>query len=709
MTQVRETERQRQQIVAEATADEWPYEAWSNPVSAMLGTYILGVLLYMAGVSPWWPLLAGLAVTVTWVSCTVYLGTKDLGVAYTAAVSLSVTGWLTWAAGHPTLDIRNWPVTRDSWWILGTATAVLAVVWIVLIRQRANAEAVVSEYLRRRTISGGMYEEACRQAGIEQWCYDSEVETPGGRDVTMEILHGGTPYDDALNSLRRLEVNLRARYTGAVKLELIDPTHVVIHQSWENMLEPTIPLPPDTGPLDILQPMDVGRHEDGTAALRLFTQRSELTIGQRGGGKSNYMNIELARLARTTNVLIWMVCFKEGATLRPWLAPYAAGQAARPVIDWAGTSQADLIEMLRALDRIGKARAGRRFDDNIVPTPVTPAIVLFVDEAPDVLSNLNSPVRELLVHVIRKHRSEALDLRLYTQRNTMSMLGAKARDLSSQMGIINVFKVDNPGEMFNSLGVNKAATGGIDPSKFVDAGTMLTIAPDCRPMPTKVYRVENAQIPALAAMAASYRPQLEEVDAQAAGPAYARRWQGTDIRAQLLAAARMVGGEFQPSHVPAMGHAQVTSASAAEPSPEGRPALRVVPQVPHLDLTSSEPIATQLGMPDIRKILIRQHGAVEGERLYDRQQGILLLQAMRKILGAAPDRALPTRELLDHLALTAKWQTLTPERLAELVRPHGVTPGQMGAGRWGSNARGYRLAHVEEALQRPAEDSPAPA
>lgn len=711
---MRESERQR--IVAEETADEWPYEAWSNPVSAMLGTYLLGVLLYMAGVSPWWPLLAGLAVTVTWVACTVYLGTKDLGVAYTAAVSLSVTGWLTWSAGHPTLDIRNWPVTRDSWWILGTATAVLAVVWIVLIRQRANAEAAVSN--RLRGLGGGdSWEDACRQAGIVGWEYESEETTPGGMKVTMRIRPGGTTYRQSLGSVERLESCVEAPYHGAIRIEKgTNAGRAVIVWNERNMLAEVLPYPDDTGPTDILAPMTTGMFEDRIPATVTYAYRSSLTLGQRDGGKSNENAVKIANLVRAPNVLIWLSCFKQGSAAKPWLAPYAAGQTAAPALDWVTVCTPDdmagVEAQLDALDRIGNERAARRTSDKIVPTAEQPAIRLNIDEIADLLVEpRNYRIAQKLVRVLRKHRSEGIDLDLASQRGTMSFLGQWARDIASQVSIVNVFKVDNPAEVWNALGLDRSRIGGIDPSEFQYQGTMLTVAPGARIAPQKVFRINHDDpllIPRLATAGAASRPKLEQSAVAAAGPQYARRWQTDQVRALLVDAARIVSGQYQPAHVPTVGHAAVPTPAPAPVPQQGPPRLR---SVPRLDPTSNIPVERQLGLHKIdgRQILIDQFGPVDGERRWQYAQGYNLLVEARRILAAAPDQALPTRDLLDQLALRPKWTGLTPERLAELVRPHGVTPGQLGASRFPGNPRGYRLSTVEEALHRPSEDAPTPA
>jgi hypothetical protein len=710
---VRESERQR--IVAEETADEWPYEAWSNPVSAMLGTYLLGVLLHMADVSPWWPLLTGLAVTVTWVGCTVSLGTKDLGVGYAAAVSLSVTGWLTWAAGHPTLDIRNWPVTRDSWWILGTATAILAVVWGVLIRQRANAVADVADRLRGVTGQGDSWEDACRQAGIAGWEYESQETTPGGMKVTMRIRPGGTTYRQALGSVERLESCVEAPYHGAVRIEKgANAARAVIVWNERNMLAEVLPYPDDMSPTDIVKPMTTGMFEDRIPATVTYAYRSSLTLGQRDGGKSNENAVKIANLVRAPNVLIWLSCFKQGSAAKPWLAPYAAGQASAPALDWVTVctpaDMAGVEAQLDALDRIGNERARRRTSDKIVPTPEQPAIRLNIDEIADLLADpRNYRIAAKLVLVLRKHRSEGIDLDLASQRGTMSFLGQWARDIASQVSIVNVFKVDNPAEVWNALGLDRSRIGGIDPSTFEYQGTMLTVAPGARIAPQKVFRINHDDplaVPKLAAAGAAHRPVLEQSAVAAAGPQYARRWQTDQVRALLVDAARIVGGQYQPAHVPAVGHATIPAPVPAQVA--GPPRLRAVP---YLDPTSNVPVERQLGLHKIdgRQILVDQFGPVEGEKAWQFAQGYNLLVEARRILAATPDRALPTRDLLDQLALRPKWDGLTPERLADLVRPHGVKPDQLGASRFPGNPRGYRLSSVEEALRQPAEDSPTPA
>ncbi|MGH3659223.1 MAG: DUF3631 domain-containing protein, partial [Micromonosporaceae bacterium] len=391
------------------------------------------------------------------------------------------------------------------------------------------------------------------------------------------------------------------------------------------------------------------------------------------------------------NTLLWLVDFKQGSVAKPYLAPYAAGQVDKPALDWVVTDIGGLEAMLDALDRIGNARAARRVGDKLTPTQATPALRLDVDEVADVLSDpANDRVARKLVKALRKHRSECIDEDLATQRGTMSFLGAYARDIGSQVGVINVFKLDTPGEVWNTLGVTKDRIGGVDPSTFEHPGTMLTIAAGTRQAPIKVFRVEHDEIPGFARACADRRPVLEPVDAEAAGPAYALRWQTPQARALLVASARYIGADFRPRH--ATGDAEVIPIRT-------RPTTENEKEEPATIVAPTAAVPVNVTSIDIRDRLINQFGAEEGAKRYQRVVGARALHAMRAILTDTAGGVLPTRDLIDRMAArdTNQWGDLTAKRLGMLLESFGVQSIQLGR-HFEGNPRGYRLADVATAL-----------
>lgn len=697
----------RRQIDA-LTSQEWGFGHWSNPGTAALAVYVIGVLLHLIDVSAWWVLLAGVVFTITFVVSTMAKHTRVLGIGYSGAISAAVTGWLTYAAGHTTFTVYDWASTRDHLLALAIGALPFGIVYGVLVRGRTEAEATAKQAEQRLIGERKYWHEACAKAGIQKWFYEEKTETAGGVAVTMKIRPGGTPYGQALACLPRLEVALQATYDGAIRIERgAHAGEAVIYRNERNMLAELLPMPTDVSRRSITDPVGAGSFEDQDPADVEYQYRSSLNIGQRDGGKSNYGNVRLLSFQRCDDVLHWVVDFKQGSLAKPYLAPYAAGQVERPAFDWVATTVGELEQMLDAADRIANGRAARRSGDKVRPSHRQPAIRIDIDELADLTAGAESNpakrrVAEKLVRILRKHRSECVDVDLSTQRATMSFLGPWARDIGTQVTILITFKLSDPAEVYNTLGLDRSRLGGVDPSKFEYPGTMLIDAPGMRKAPSKAYRVADddpdhpAVIPDFVRQCAAYRPVLEPEAIADAGPAYARRWHTDNARNLLVAAARAIGADFKPAHL-----ADSDTGDDAE----------IIPINHHTsDATDLQTTAAPVERPAVptrhrfRDMLIGQFGHDEGTKRWNRAEGAAALMAMKDAITTAGAGAMPTRELLSALAArdTDRWGELNPNRLAALLADFDIKANQLGVGQgpWDGNPRGYRLTDIETAIER---------
>ena len=675
--------------------------------------YTIGTLLHVINVSPWWTVVGGLLFTVSMVVATMAKHVRVLGIAYSATLSLAITAWLTYATTTSTFTVFDWNATKNNAIGIGVGAIPFIVVYAMLIHDRDEARTATRQLQVQLRGEKLRWHEACAKAGIKGWYWHASAPTQGGQIVTMQIKPGGTPVKQARNMLHGLEVSLSAPYDGALRIEQgVNSAFAEIHWNERNMLAETIPLQVDTTPQDLLDVFTYGMHEDRQLAQVTHGYRSVLNVGQRDGGKSNKMNVDLINYLRCPNVLIFLLCFKQGATAKPYLQPYATGDAQRPAFDWVGTTIPEMEAMLEAADAIGNARAKRRVGDKIVPSPQTPAIRIVIDEIADVMADPRYlKVQQKLIQVLRKHRSEGIDLDLGTQRATMSFLGAHARDIASQVSVINCFRLSDASEVFNTLNLTKDRVGGVDPSAFSHNGTVLTIADEVRKAPIKVFRVDNAILPSVAMATAHLRPQLEEVDVAAAGSPYARRWQSEAVRELLIDAARTAGRPYRPAHITIANSAVSTPPAPAPSAPEANQDAgqdedggrdNVIP-LHKTAPPAAGPVLSALGItfPNVRDMMIRQYGPVEGERRYQHARGVMALRTMRKILAQSEGGKLPTREILDQLAVadTAKYGDLDGKSLAALLAPRKVAPKQLGTSYHPTNPRGYELAAVEAALR----------
>lgn len=679
-----------------APGREWEAGAWSNPVTGVLVLYIVGIVLYVIGV-PWWSVaLTGIiaGATLTW---SVYkAGIRTLGVVYTAACSAVATAWAAYASTVLTFDIFALQHTGTHLLILAGAGLPLAIVWAVLLAGQGRA--AQRAYLARQHTAARRtgIEVALRSAGIRGWDVIGQDSDADRTSVFCEIAPGGTTFRQALGMIEPLEIALKAPFAGAVRMEQPkggNVSQVTVSVARRSVLADVLTMPaPPAEPRSILEPLVNGRFEDGAEAAEVYAYTSTDAIGQRDSGKTGLQNVMIDNFASCEDCLIWVIDFKEGSVVRHWLKPYADGTAERPVIDWVGFTVADVHAMVAELDRIAAIRARLRTADKITPTPQLPAIRLKIDEIADLTAMANSdPARHhavnLLIKVVRKHRSEGLDVDFYSQRGTMSMLGPNARDLLSQNTHHNLLRVDSPTEVYNTLSISIDKLGGIDPSAFDQPGTVLTVRPGSRRAVRKIFYLPTSEIPARAAYYAAWRPALEPAALEGASAAYRNRWTNPTITA-FLDAIRT------DSPVPEGMHALTeTQATTTAPAPQAAASEGDAPEMK----------STQAAR--VRAALHDRFGTEEGERRYHLVRGKAAMRAASNHIRTTGLDAAPTKELI--AAITAAdedmFPVLTPKDLAALLAPYDVEPVQLGRAFEG-NPRGYRLADLNAGLDRePAE------
>ena len=270
-----------------------------------------------------------------------------------------------------------------------------------------------------------------------------QTETRSGQTIRLGLPPSGkVRYGTLAEATERIEIAARLR-RGAVRVERGGRAdEVLLHVAERDVLAEAIPLPDDSEPLTVNQPLPVGLHEDGTVCTVTLREVAALIVGLRGSGKSNLINVLIAQLSRCADTVIFMIDLKGGRTALPWLRPWLEGRAARPVIDWVATTREEAERMLRAVLRGIDARAhSGAGGEKITPSPGLPAVILIVEEVA-VIFGMNSGPRTSLegttnatlaglgTQVTQLGRSEAIDPVLVTQRGAVTMIGSA--DLKSQ-------------------------------------------------------------------------------------------------------------------------------------------------------------------------------------------------------------------------------------------------------------------------------------
>jgi hypothetical protein len=645
----------------------WPYGRWSNPMFAAFEVYVCGTLVKTFNINWLYVLGAGAVCVATISLMSLVKHVKRLGLIYGAALATAVTAWLVWAAKHTTFSIHDAETTKRSMLIVSICSIPFAIIYAMLLHDRVKTTAK-KDKIKTDTddeTEQEYWESITSDAGIKKWRLVGEDETDNGVIVHMQILPGGTSYRQSLLCIDRLETNIGVDYAGAVRImrgEKVNLVSMVVNNV--NVLAERIDYCINATPNSITNSLTLGIHENGRSASTVFAYRSTSTFGQREGGKSNYQNVTVAEFGRCTDVLLFMVDFKRGSVAKQWLAPYAAGLVDKPLIDWVVLTPEGVDDICDALIKIGDSRAARRTGDKIKIGPATPAIRLLIDEIADLLTDQKwSHVANKLMLILRKMRSEGIDVDIFSQRGTMSFLGNHGRDFQSQTRTTTLFRLDNAGELYNSIGLSKDRLGGVDPSTFEYQGTALIVTDDIERAPVKILRIDNEQIIEAATRYAPFRPEMPLLDRQAAGRAYERRWSTPEMRSLLCSAAELVGGTYNPAHV--------TSHDA---------------QIIALPNRDDDVVEDE---PDVAP------ATTESEKLKQYNMARSILTTMEIMMARV--EAMPTSTILDRLSARSKdWAALTPKTLAGYMRMVRVAPKRLG-GEFGHGSRGYVTSDIRAA------------
>lgn len=384
------------------------------------------------------------------------------------------------------------------------------------------------------------------QAGVG---YAGQEETRAGYLVHLRLpASGRVTYSGLAAATERLEVAARLRH-GSLRFERGSQAHqVVLHVAERDVLALTVPLPAASEPLSISAPIPLGLYQDGRVCEVTLREVATLIVGLRGSGKSNLLNVLLAQLARCQDVLIFAIDLKGGRMAAPWIQPWLAHRAPRPVIDWLATEREEAERMLRALLRAVQARARScSGGEKIAPSPSQPAILLVCDEVavilgvgtggPRLLESgvSNATLAGLATQLVMTGRSEAIDLVMATQRGTVTMTGSA--DLKSQCALRIGLGVSSEADARLIIPDNVRIAA--DLARLCHPGTgIVQQGSNGRVLPAKFYRIEHETIGEIAERLGWRRPEPDPLVAEALGEDYLTRW--ARYRAREAAASGQV-------------------------------------------------------------------------------------------------------------------------------------------------------------------------
>lgn len=159
------------------------------------------------------------------------------------------------------------------------------------------------------------------------------------------------------------------------------PSQVLVHLKKEDPLSEVIEWDESLVSDDIMDPVGLGVRETG-GWLEAGLRANWFVNGVTRSGKSNNLNVKLAKITKCRNARALVIDMKGGRAARPWL----------PAIDWLATTtgEADML-LLFCIAEI-KARAAyadNGEDEQLTPTAEVPTLFLVIDETYEVTSAMS--------------------------------------------------------------------------------------------------------------------------------------------------------------------------------------------------------------------------------------------------------------------------------------------------------------------------------
>ncbi|GAA2665235.1 MULTISPECIES: hypothetical protein [Actinosynnema] len=499
----------------------------ANTVGAVLATGMVGSL---AALPPAWAAGGAAVGAAAHTVASAGRGTTRPGVLARAAGWVAGGGWMVWA-----LETTPWSAASvSSLAVLGVAGGVTA----TLVRAAASKRQEIGQqvmFATQRARTAGEWE-----ARIDRVCGIKGVQVMGvqkweegtGYTLDLNLPEGGHSWKDLAKHQGGLAADadlpngctVEARPGVSRRSALL---RVATKDAWEEVID----YPEDWSVLSILNLIPIGQHRDATVAGLELRSDTVLLTGQKGGGKTNELQVVNAGLVRCVDVLVWHIDLNGGGMSLPWIRPWltdTTGTVAAPAVDWVASTAAEAKRLTAAALRIAKGRkveyqqlCEQQGDDKLPVSPEIPQIMIVVDECAEIMgSGTKHPkLRDDLEEIQRIARAMGVNLVFCGLSATADVIGST--NVRKQARARISMRVSDPEELNYLFGWNCKA----DPQDMPYPGCGLYLQ-DTIGQPTgfKGYRLVGAALAAGAVAVAGLRPGLDEVSARLAGDDYATRW-----------------------------------------------------------------------------------------------------------------------------------------------------------------------------------------
>lgn len=451
-----------------------PRKAIRDTITATHGTLAVGGLEHAANV-PWgYPaiLTAVLAGIGAWWGSEEH---SDIG--FGATMGAGAGGWLTWAAIETPWDIPQLST------LVVAATGAGA--WYAKVRRRSRLARRMRQRVDTR-LDHQALDRAEKQDVREAWqailaeadCRGAQIEqvralTNGaqGFEIHGRLTSPRFDYKQLETTISSLELIADARTEYPIRpgsIQLKRPANPTAGQ-WimtvptANIFGKPIPHPINHEPRSIEDPIEVATAADGSRiSIRHADSPHAMFSGMTDFGKSNFLNCHIFEWTRCTDAVVWLMSGPDKAPklMKPLLRPWLKGETPNPPVDRIAASKTESMYMLwDAIQGMGY-RAGSGGIDDVGSkwdvTPETPRLLIGIEEAGDYLED-EHPVYmpdgkrytfgDLLRWLIRKARSEAINILLLTQGGTLDFLGSSGSGIRKQILYRAAFRAQTASEM----------------------------------------------------------------------------------------------------------------------------------------------------------------------------------------------------------------------------------------------------------------------
>ncbi|MBW4717422.1 hypothetical protein [Saccharothrix obliqua] len=499
-----------------------------NTAGGVLATSMVGSLLDMP---PTWALGGAAVGAVAHAVTAAGRGTSRPGVLARAAGWVAGGGWMVWA-----LETSPWSLASvSSLAVLGVAGGMTA----TLVRSTTTKREEIKRevvFTRQRARAAGEWE-----ARIERVCGIKNVQIMGvqkweqgtGYTLDINLPPGGHSWRDLAKFQGQLaaDADLPNGCTVEAKPGLSRRAallRVATKDAWEEV----IAYPEDWSPLSILNPIPIGEHRDASVASLELRSDTVILTGQKGGGKTNELQVLNAGLVRCVDNLVWHIDLNGGGMSLPWVRAWLADtgdQVPAPAVDWVASTAGEAKKMTEAALRIAKGRkveyqqlCEQHGTDKLPVSPDIPQITIVVDECAEIMgqSTKHPKLRDDLEEIQRIARAMAVNLVFCGLSATADVIGST--NVRKQARARISMRVSDPEELNYLFGWNCKA----DPQDMPYEGCGLYLQ-DTSGQPTgfKGYRLVGTALATGARAVAALRPGLDAVSTRLAGNDYATRWE----------------------------------------------------------------------------------------------------------------------------------------------------------------------------------------